>query len=886
MPDEAPAPLHVPDHELVRRIGIGSYGEVWLARNVVGTWRAVKVVRRARFDSDRPYEREFNGIQKFEPISRSHSSQVDILHLGRNDSAGYFYYVMELADDATGAAAGAPESAGEHVASAAIRDPASYRPHTLKNDAEQHRRFPVAECVGIGLALTEALQHLHGNGLVHRDVKPSNIVFIGGRPKLADIGLVTDADATRTFVGTEGFLPLEGGGTVEADLYALGKVLYEISTGKDRRDFPQAPSDLDALEDRRQFLELSEVIERACDPDPRRRYGSAREMHDDLALIQRGASVRQQNVRKARMAAARRYGGTVAIVSAVFVLGILAASWMHLRRARASESMPLPTPERTTRSPEALSEYRLGRFWLAKRIGPAFSNALAHFDRAIGIDPMFPHAHAARAECLNLLASYNLAPVSEVFPLARDAALAALRLNTNIVEAHLALALYQRSYEWNWAGAEESFRRALALNPRSAAAHQWYSSLLSALGRIDEAVAHAKRAVELDPSSLAVNANLGARLYLARRYQESIAQYRKVIEMDSSFAVAFLELSRVYGQNELLYESAGMRLSGLLRTGEQRDVYARLGQFMQENGTVKFWLRYAEHLESADPPRPGQLAEAWLRGGDTNRALRALAAAVGARDPEAIYLNVDPLYDGLRQQPEFIQLCDRLGFNVSRGSEPLLRALERKLTDAERGAGITVDEKGGGFRPLFDGRALREWRSPATNWVVQDGVIYRAASGGPLRYEAEMVPDNFELRFEWKTLPGGDGGVNYRPGTVEYQVIDPTNAIVQAHADRRPGSLVACFPAGGIVSRTVGQWNEGRIICRGTEIEHWLNGRRVLRFNYADRRFAPQLAQLDALELKQFGRSTGNVRARGGYLQLLDQGTEVWFRHLRWRTLD
>ena len=89
----------VPDHVLVRLIGQGSYGEVWLARSTLGTLRAVKMVYRSRFDSDRPYEREFSGIQRFEPISRSHEGLVDILHVGRNDAEGFFYYVMELADD-------------------------------------------------------------------------------------------------------------------------------------------------------------------------------------------------------------------------------------------------------------------------------------------------------------------------------------------------------------------------------------------------------------------------------------------------------------------------------------------------------------------------------------------------------------------------------------------------------------------------------------------------------------------------------------------------------------------------------------------------------------------------------------------------------------------
>src|SRR5262245_1039034 len=91
-------PPPIPDHVLLQRIGSGAYGDVWLARNALGTLRAVKIVYRAHFKEDRPYEREFNGILKYEPISRTHEGLVQVLHVGRNDEAGWFYYVMELAD--------------------------------------------------------------------------------------------------------------------------------------------------------------------------------------------------------------------------------------------------------------------------------------------------------------------------------------------------------------------------------------------------------------------------------------------------------------------------------------------------------------------------------------------------------------------------------------------------------------------------------------------------------------------------------------------------------------------------------------------------------------------------------------------------------------------
>ena len=95
----SPVP-HIPDLELLRPIAAGSYGEVWLARSIVGTLRAVKIVRRDRFERAEDFDREFKGLQKFEPISRTHDGLVDILHIGRHESEGWFHYVMELADDA------------------------------------------------------------------------------------------------------------------------------------------------------------------------------------------------------------------------------------------------------------------------------------------------------------------------------------------------------------------------------------------------------------------------------------------------------------------------------------------------------------------------------------------------------------------------------------------------------------------------------------------------------------------------------------------------------------------------------------------------------------------------------------------------------------------
>ncbi|MGK0186953.1 MAG: serine/threonine protein kinase/formylglycine-generating enzyme required for sulfatase activity [Verrucomicrobiales bacterium] len=291
----------IPDYELIRCVGKGAYGEVWLGKTVTGSLRAIKIVRRETFEMERTFRREVEGIENFEPISRGHPGLVDILHVGWRDEEGFFYYIMELADDRL------------HGQSIQLSD---YEPRTLASARTPGQKLFVDQCIDVGISLADALSYLHERDLIHRDIKPSNIVFVDGEAKLVDIGLVAPS-GQKTFVGTEGFVPPEGPGSASADLYSLGMVLYEISTGNDRLEFPELPATGFSKQELPKWQRLNAIICKACSPNPAKRYISARIMTEDLRDLRAG--------RKPKVSLAKRLMQCAVVVAILAVAGLAVA---------------------------------------------------------------------------------------------------------------------------------------------------------------------------------------------------------------------------------------------------------------------------------------------------------------------------------------------------------------------------------------------------------------------------------------------------------------------------------------------------------------------------------------------------------------------------------
>ena len=181
-----------------------------------------------------------------------------------------------------------------------------------------------------------------------------------------------------------------------------------------------------------------------------------------------------------------------------------------------------------------------------------------------------------------------------------------------------------------------------------------------------------------------------------------------------------------------------------------------------------------------------------------------------------------------------------------------------------------------GFESIFDGKTLDGWKNGG-NWAVVNGEIARVKKGGSLVYSKDKVPDDFELRFDWKVAKGCNSGVYYRPGQYEYQLLDNANSPYGENPRQSAASLFFGMAPTKDVVKPFGEWNEGRIVCKGTVIQHWLNGEKVIDFDYTDSRWNTEIELLRV-------RGT-DMSKRGANISLQDHGADVWFRNLRWRKI-
>ena len=309
--------------------------------------------------------------------------------------------------------------------------------------------------------------------------------------------------------------------------------------------------------------------------------------------------------------------------------------------------------------------YLQGRYQWNKQTLEGLQQSIDYFQQAVQKDPRYALAYAGQADSYAQLADFNVLPTREVLPKVKSAAARSLELDEAGAEAHTSLG-WARFHEWDWAGAEKEFKRAIQLNPSYPTAHSWYGEYLMVQGRFDEALVEMNRASDLNPLSPALNLALGYRFYYAHQYPEAIEQIQKTLAMDAKFVPAHVFLGRAYEQKGTYPEAiAEMRKALELSEGDTNEL-AAVGHayaVAHQAGEAKKILDQLKERSQQTYVQPSLIARIHVGLGDNNQAFDWLQKAYEDRSAGLLYLKVDPAFDGVRSDPRFIDLLRRVGLN-------------------------------------------------------------------------------------------------------------------------------------------------------------------------------------------------------------------------------
>jgi eukaryotic-like serine/threonine-protein kinase len=309
---------------------------------------------------------------------------------------------------------------------------------------------------------------------------------------------------------------------------------------------------------------------------------------------------------------------------------------------------------RGTESVEANRLYTEGRYYWNKRNVEGIQKCVQLLEQALKLDSKYALAYAGLADSYITLSDYDLLPASVAFPKARDAAQRALKYDDSLAEAHTALAVIKANYDWDWAGADHAFEKALEINPNYATAHQWYAEFLTGMGRHEKALEHIHHAAQLDPLSLIIQSVEALILIYARDYDGAIAQCRRVISRDPTFGEVYYHLGFAYEQKGMFRKAmhANQKYFTLMGYNTPAVATIRASPVLDARD---YWEKM---VELAKPPTGSEFnaAEAWAQLGETDKALASLEQACAKRGYGISYLKVNPNLDPLRAHPRFQEL--------------------------------------------------------------------------------------------------------------------------------------------------------------------------------------------------------------------------------------
>jgi tetratricopeptide (TPR) repeat protein len=321
--------------------------------------------------------------------------------------------------------------------------------------------------------------------------------------------------------------------------------------------------------------------------------------------------------------------------------------------------------QNTTSNAVAYEAYLKGRYLWYEETESSLRQAITEFQSAIKLDPNYAPAYVGLADAYNVLGGYGFVPVGDALPKGKAAAAKALELGPNLSDAYASMAFVAFYYDWNWPESEELFRKTLSLNPNNAVGHEFYSSYLHAMGRLDDAEKESRIAQELDPLSGWVRDDMGWILLSRRRPEAAVAEFRKAIELNPKFPAAHLSLAVAYSrlgkysdalQEVQKAEELGgsptrvleVRGSVQAMSGDSVGAQKTLGQLM--SGTVKGRIS------------PYSIALIYTAMGRKSEALDWLEKAYNEKDTWIVWTKVLVEWDSLRSEPRFQVLQKKLNF--------------------------------------------------------------------------------------------------------------------------------------------------------------------------------------------------------------------------------
>ncbi|HEX6729673.1 MAG TPA: tetratricopeptide repeat protein [Pyrinomonadaceae bacterium] len=320
--------------------------------------------------------------------------------------------------------------------------------------------------------------------------------------------------------------------------------------------------------------------------------------------------------------------------------------------------------KRLTENASAYEAYLRGRFFWNKRTDEALQKGITYFEEAIRLDPDFALAHAGLAESYVLLNIYGSEYRRDAFPKAREAAQKALSLNNGLAPAHTALAMVKLEYEYDWVGAEESYRKAIELNPNYATAHHWYAEYLSFVGRFDESIKHIERAFELDPQSLVINTVRGYPYMRSGRCDTAIGYFKKTLEMEPKFPLAHFYLGKCYVEQKQFSDAIKEQLAAISASGESAAFVAAVSFAYAAAGNRQEASARLSKLKEASRRgyvSPYSMATVYAGLGETDEAFKWLDKAYDDRDYQLPTIKNDIHFAHLKDDRRFAQLLERIG---------------------------------------------------------------------------------------------------------------------------------------------------------------------------------------------------------------------------------